>query len=141
MMNANNRAAYARRIEQISASIRLANQYLQMNEMRFGNRVRSLRGLIKMQNPSLNQRIRRIQIINYLQRRTPRVRPRIHFFLITSTDLLSKLQWIDFYLSFLNEPPQLLQKTRDVVVELQAVIERLENQLDIINWISGYILN
>ena len=139
MMNANNRAAYARRIEQISASIRLANQYLQMNEMRFGNRVRSLRGLIKMQNPSLNQRIRRIQIINYLQRRTPRVRPRIHFFLITSTDLLSKFQWIDFYMSFLNEPPQLLQKTRDVIVELQAVIARLEYQLDIINWILGYI--
>ena len=30
MMNANNRAAYATRIEQ-------SNQYLQMNEMRFGN--------------------------------------------------------------------------------------------------------
>ena len=123
MMNANNRAAYATRIEQ-------SNQYLQMNEMRFGNIVQ----LVIQQAPNTPRLTVERLVIKYdkrrlLRKRIPQIlldRTSVDEYLTKCTELLSKLQWIDFYQCFLNEPPQLLQQTRDVIVELEAVIARLE---------------
>ena len=94
MMNANNRAAYAMRIEQISASIRQANRFLQMNEMRFGNIVH----LVIQQAPKTPRRTVERLVIKYdkrrlLRKRIPQIlldRTSVDEYLTKCTELLSK---------------------------------------------------